>query len=50
MKRDYLWQLAIFVLVLIGLNFFFRLHISILGSLLLTVGLSFLFSLFKGRR
>jgi hypothetical protein len=50
MKRDYLWQLAMFVLVLIGLNFFFRLHISILGSLLLTVGLSFLFSLFKGRR
>ena len=50
MKKDYLWQLAMFVLVLIGLNFFFRLHISILGSLVLTVGLSFLFSLFKGRR
>ncbi len=49
MKRSYLWQLAVFVLVLIGLNFFFGLHISILGSLVLTVGLSFLFS-FVGKR
>lgn len=50
MKKGYLWQLGVFVLVLLGLNAFFRLHISILGSLALTVGLSFLFSLFRGRR
>jgi hypothetical protein len=50
MNRSYIWQLAVFVLVLIGLNFFFRLHISIIGSLVLTVGLSVLFSLFRGRR
>jgi hypothetical protein len=50
MNKSYIWQLAVFVLVLIGLNFFFRLHISIIGSLLLTVGLSVLFSLFRKRR
>ena len=35
-------ELAIFVLILIALNFFFHLHISIIGSLLLTIGISFL--------
>lgn len=46
----WVWQLVVFVLVLLGLNFFFRLHISIIGSLVLTVALSFLFSFGKGRR
>lgn len=50
MNRSYLWQLAVFVLILIGLNFFFRLHISIIGSLVLTLALSFLFSAFRRRR
>jgi hypothetical protein len=50
MRRSYLGQLAVFVLVLIGLNFFFRLHISIIGSLILTVVLSLVFSSFRRRR
>jgi len=50
MNKSYVWQLAVFVLILLGLNFFFRLHISIIGSLVLTVGLSLLFSFFRGRR
>lgn len=40
MSKNVIWQLAVFVLVLIALNFFFHLHISIIGSLLLTLGLS----------
>ena len=39
----YFRQLAAFVLILVGLNFFFHLHISIVGSVLLTVFLSLLF-------
>lgn len=50
MNRSYVWQLVVFVLILIGLNFFFGLHISIIGSLVLTLGLSFLFSAFRRRR
>ena len=50
MRRSYLGQLAVFVLVLIGLNLFFRLHISIIGSLILTVVLSLAFSSFRRRR
>lgn len=50
MNRSYVWQLAVFVLILIGLNFFFRLHISIIGSLVLTLVLSFVFSAFRRRR
>ncbi len=50
MRRPFWGRLALFVLILVGLNFFFRLHISIIGSLALTVVLSFLFSSFKGRR
>ena len=36
MSSNALWQLILFVVVLIALNFFFHLHISIIGSLLLT--------------
>jgi len=43
-------QLIIFVLVLIGLNFFFHLHISIIGSVVLTLVLSFLFRALDSRR
>lgn len=50
MNRSYVWQLVVFVLILIGLNFFFGLHISIIGSLVLTLGLSFLFSALRRRR
>ena len=46
MNSSVAWQLALFVAVLIGLNFFFHLHISILGSLLLTVGLNLAFDCF----
>lgn len=47
MNKSVLTQLIVFVLVLIGLNFFFHLHISIIGSLLLTLGLSFVMRLLQ---
>ena len=50
MNRSILWQLALFVVVLIILNTLFQLHISIIGSILLTLGLSFVFSLFRRKR
>ena len=47
---NYLKELIIFVIVLIALNFFFHLHISIIGSLILTVILSFAFGALRGTR
>ena len=41
MSKNVIWQLVVFILALLALNFFFHLHISIIGSLLLTLGLSF---------
>jgi hypothetical protein len=49
MNVKYLWQLAVFVAALLLLNLFFHLHISIIGSLLLTIGMSIAFNYF-GRR
>ena len=46
MGKNVIWQLTMFVIVLIALNFFFHLHISIIGSLLLTVGLNIVGRLF----
>lgn len=53
MNKTYVRHLVIFVLVLIALNFFFGgygLHISIIGSLVLTIVLGFLFSMFDSNR
>lgn len=41
MSKTLIWQLVVFILALVTLNFFFHLHISIIGSLLLTLGLSY---------
>lgn len=41
MNKNVAWQLAVFDLALVALNFFFHLYISMIGSLLLTLGLSF---------
>jgi hypothetical protein len=49
MNKSVLWQLALFVAILLVINFFFHLHISIIGSLLLTVGLSFAIRLFQSK-
>ena len=49
MSKNLLWQLGIFVLVLLALNVFFEMHISIIGSLLLTVILSFVFNFIQTR-
>lgn len=40
MNRSLVTQLVMFVLLLVALNFFFHLHISIIGSLVLTLVLS----------
>ena len=41
MSKNVIWHLVVFILALLALNFFFHLHISIIASLLLTLGLSF---------
>lgn len=38
----YFKQLVIFVAILLGLNFFLDLHISIIGSVVLSIVVSFL--------
>lgn len=50
MNKNLLWQLGIFVAVLLSLNLVFQMHISIIGSLLLTVVLSFVFNAIANRR
>lgn len=37
MKNSYIFNIILFLGILLLLNFFFHLHISIIGSLLLTV-------------
>ena len=49
MQNSAFGRLAIFVLVLLVLKFFFGWNISIIGSLVLTVGLSILFSAMNRR-
>lgn len=44
MVPQYLIQLIVFVVILVLLNMFFHLHISIIGSLIITIGLSLLFA------
>lgn len=46
MNATYLRHIVIFVVALILLNLFFHLHISIIGSLLLTLLLNFAFNFF----
>ena len=48
-NKNLIWQLAIFILVLVGLNFFFQAHISIIGSLVLTIVLSLVFNAIQSR-
>ena len=47
MNKSYLIQLAVFVVALVALNYFFQWHISIIGSLVLTLGLNFVLRLFQ---
>ncbi len=49
MNRSVIWQLVVFVVVLLALNFFFHLHISIIGSVVLTLGLSFVFRMIQSK-
>ena len=44
MSRNVLYQLAAFVVILLLLNAVFALHISIVGSVVLTLLLSFAFN------
>lgn len=43
-SKSFLWQLLAFIAILLALNGLFQLHISIIGSVLLTVVLSLAFS------
>lgn len=49
MSNSVFIQLAVFVLLLIALNFFFHLHISIIGSLVLTLGVSLVMRMMQSR-
>ena len=40
MDKNVILHLGVFIAILLALNFFFHLHISIIGSLVLTLGLS----------
>jgi len=53
MNANYIRQLIIFVLILVALNFVFGnegLHISIIGSVALTLVIGFLYPLIFGKR
>ncbi len=41
MDKNVVLNLLVFIAILLALNFFFHLHISIIGSLVLTLALSF---------
>lgn len=49
MSNSVFIQLAVFVLLLIALNIFFHLHISIIGSLVLTLGVSLVMRMMQSR-
>lgn len=49
MNQRMLWQLGAFVVILFVLNALFALHISIFGSLALTVVLTLAFNAFNRR-
>ncbi len=47
MDKSVLLHLAVFIAIMLALNYFFHLHISIVGSLALTLGLSFVNRMFQ---
>ena len=49
MQNSVFGRLAVFVLVLLVLKFFFGWNISIIGSLVLTIGLSLVFGMMNRR-
>ena len=49
MNKNVLTHLAIFVVVLIALNFFFHLHISVIGSVVLTVAFNLVSRLIQSK-
>ena len=49
MDKNVVIHLAVFVGVLYSLNYFFHLHISVIGSLVLTLGLNFAIELFQSK-
>ena len=49
MNSDMLWQLGLFVLILMVLNTMLALNISIIGSVVLTVGMSSVFDALRRR-
>lgn len=50
MPSTFFGRMVVFVLILVGLRLFFRWNISILGSVLLTLLISYVFRLFESRR
>lgn len=49
MSRNFIWQIVFFIVILLALNWFFHLHISIIGSLVLTLVVWGIMSLFQSR-
>ena len=49
MNKSVLSHLVVFVLVLVALNFFFHLHISVIGSVVLTVAFNLVSRLIQSK-
>ncbi len=49
MDKNVILHLAVFIAVLLALNFFFHLHISIIGSLVLTLGLNIVLGMIQSK-
>ena len=50
MNKKFIKEMVVFVLILLALNFFLHLHISIIGSVVITLVLSFFFGSLRSRR
>lgn len=50
MTTKFIAELIVFVVILLSLNYFFKLHISIIGSVVLTLIFAFAFRGMRSRR
>ncbi|MFP8874989.1 MAG: hypothetical protein VCB42_10830 [Myxococcota bacterium] len=50
MRKYFIVELIIFVLILIALNFFFHLHISIIGSVVITLVIAVMMGTMRRRK
>ena len=49
MNTNLIWQLGLFVLILLGLNYFFQAHIAIISSVVITLIIWFVFRMMSSK-